>query len=96
MISMLTLRDVPCMMYDDLHRGQHFLHGELHYDITNPQYHSEGYFSFQLWDEEGWIADYVILNRNIDLIELYDQNGNILTPEHFLIETIVLPSTDNL
>lgn len=96
MISMITLRDVPCMMNNGFYKGQHYLQGELHYDITNPKYHSDACFTFELHDEEGWIADYVIFNKNIDLIELLDQNGNILTPEHFLTETLILPSTDNL
>ncbi len=69
MTTIKTLRDVPCLMSHEFRSGKHYLLGGLEYDLTNEKYNSEGDLLFELHDENGWIADYIITKNNLDLIE---------------------------
>jgi hypothetical protein len=65
-----TLRDVPCLMFNEFHRmGQYFISRGLYYELTNP-YYEDGNLHFELHDKQGFIGSYIIFERNLDLIEI--------------------------
>jgi hypothetical protein len=64
-----TLRDVPCLMYNGfLPMGPYHIGRGLYYELTNP-YYEDGNLNFELHDKNGFIASYIIFERNLDLVE---------------------------
>ena len=64
-----TLEVTPCYRNNGIQKGIHHLDKGLEYVTTDAQYLSNGDLYFQLWDNEGWIGDYVIYKQHLNLIE---------------------------
>jgi hypothetical protein len=78
MKTLFTLRNTPCLVHDyrQLPIYKHFLFGELFYDLTKPILTKEG-LTFELHDDGGFIDKYTILKEDLDLVEVYDNEGNL-------------------
>ena len=69
-----TIENTFCFMNNGLTKtNRHILNKGLDYITTNCQYFSNGDMYFQLFDDEGWIGDYVIYKQFLSNIEILDE-----------------------
>jgi hypothetical protein len=78
MKTLLTLRNTPCLVqyYRQWPIHKHFLFGELTYDLTKPILTKEG-LTFELLGSGAFMDKYTILKEDLDLVEVYDNEGNL-------------------
>ena len=77
-----TIEDTICWMNNGLTKSEKYtLCKGLLYSTTNCQYLKNGDMYFQLYDEQGWIGDYVIYKQFLSNIKIDEEDETSVNTE---------------